>query len=74
MFEGSGSTKQKAKLQAAEMALCEFVQFTDAHEVHRILRQNVPGHSTDFTSDEIVQTASGILFQNERSNSFKSQS
>ncbi|XP_075911150.1 double-stranded RNA-specific editase 1 isoform X2 [Petromyzon marinus] len=49
-FEGSGSTKKKAKLQAAEKALRSFVQFPNACEAHIAMGQNTAA-ITDFTSD-----------------------
>uniref|UniRef100_A0A8C9X8J0 Adenosine deaminase RNA specific B1a n=1 Tax=Sander lucioperca TaxID=283035 RepID=A0A8C9X8J0_SANLU len=51
LFEGSGPTKKKAKLNAAEKALCSFVQFPNAPKVHRVMGRTLSGH-TDFTSDQ----------------------
>uniref|UniRef100_A0A3Q0TB38 Adenosine deaminase RNA specific B1a n=1 Tax=Amphilophus citrinellus TaxID=61819 RepID=A0A3Q0TB38_AMPCI len=50
LFEGFGSTKKKAKLNAAEKALRSFVQFPNASEAHVAMGQTGSVH-TDFTSD-----------------------
>ncbi|KAI3365930.1 hypothetical protein L3Q82_009694 [Scortum barcoo] len=50
-FEGSGPTKKKAKLNAAEKALCSFVQFPNASEAHMAMGRTLSVH-TDFTSDQ----------------------
>ena len=50
IFEGSGATKKKAKLQAAEKALRSFVQFPNASEAHHAMGRQII--STDFTSDD----------------------
>lgn len=50
LFEGFGSTKKKAKLDAAEKALRSFVQFPNAPEAHVVLGQT-RSNPTDFTSD-----------------------
>ncbi|XP_035984303.1 double-stranded RNA-specific editase 1 [Fundulus heteroclitus] len=50
-FDGSGSTKKKAKLNAAEKALRSFVQFPNASEAHMAMGQTLSVH-TDFTSDQ----------------------
>uniref|UniRef100_A0A665TJ35 Double-stranded RNA-specific editase 1-like n=2 Tax=Echeneis naucrates TaxID=173247 RepID=A0A665TJ35_ECHNA len=50
-FEGSGPTKKKAKLNAAEKALCSFVQFPNASEAHVAMGRTLSVH-TDFTSDQ----------------------
>lgn len=49
IFEGAGSTKKKAKLQAAEKALRSFVQFRNASEAYQAMGKKV--NSLDFTSD-----------------------
>ncbi|XP_077870406.1 double-stranded RNA-specific editase 1-like isoform X2 [Saccoglossus kowalevskii] len=49
MFEGIGTTKKKAKLQAAEKALRSFVQFPNASEAHRAMGRHII--TSDFTSD-----------------------
>ncbi|XP_054569593.1 double-stranded RNA-specific editase 1 [Eptesicus fuscus] len=50
-FEGSGPTKKKAKLQAAEKALRSFVQFPNASEAHLAMGRSL-STNTDFTSDQ----------------------
>ncbi|XP_071320830.1 double-stranded RNA-specific editase 1-like isoform X1 [Trachinotus anak] len=50
-FEGSGPTKKKAKLNAAEKALRSFVQFPNASEAHMAMGRTLSVH-TDFTSDQ----------------------
>ncbi|XP_074520836.1 double-stranded RNA-specific editase 1-like [Halichoeres trimaculatus] len=50
LFEGSGPTKKKAKLNAAEKALRSFVQFPNASEAHMAMGRTLSVH-TDFTSD-----------------------
>uniref|UniRef100_A0A8C5M6N2 Adenosine deaminase RNA specific B1 n=1 Tax=Leptobrachium leishanense TaxID=445787 RepID=A0A8C5M6N2_9ANUR len=50
-FEGSGSTKKKAKLHAAEKALRSFVQFPNASEAHLAMGRTL-SVTTDFTSDQ----------------------
>ncbi|XP_072235363.1 double-stranded RNA-specific editase 1-like [Leuresthes tenuis] len=50
LFEGSGPTKKKAKLNAAEKALHSFVQFPNASEAHMVMGRTLSVH-TDFTSD-----------------------
>ncbi|XP_069081800.1 double-stranded RNA-specific editase 1 isoform X1 [Pleurodeles waltl] len=50
-FEGSGSTKKKAKLNAAEKALRSFVQFPNASEAHLAMGRTL-SINTDFTSDQ----------------------
>ncbi|KAK5875113.1 hypothetical protein CesoFtcFv8_027636 [Champsocephalus esox] len=50
-FEGAGSTKKKAKLNAAEKALRSFVQFPNASEAHMAMGRTLSVH-TDFTSDQ----------------------
>eukprot|EP00062_Callorhinchus_milii_P015793 gi/632966409/ref/XP_007899400.1/ PREDICTED: double-stranded RNA-specific editase B2 [Callorhinchus milii] len=51
VFEGTGPTKKKAKMRAAEMALQSFVQFPNASQAHFAMGSCVnPG--TDFTSDQ----------------------
>jgi len=58
-FEGVGLTKQKAKMAAAELALCRaFVQFRNVEPVSRILLHrrrdvtNTHGDVIDFSLDE----------------------
>lgn len=51
LFEGSGPTKKKAKLSAAEKALRSFVQFPNACEAHIAMGRTLSVH-TDFTSDQ----------------------
>ncbi|XP_051785295.1 double-stranded RNA-specific editase B2 [Erpetoichthys calabaricus] len=50
-FEGSGPTKKKAKMRAAEMALKSFVQFPNASQAHFAMGM-LSNTSTDFTSDQ----------------------
>lgn len=50
-FEGSGPTKKKAKMRAAELALKSFVQFPNACQAHFAMG-NCINPSTDFTSDQ----------------------
>ncbi|XP_029462015.1 double-stranded RNA-specific editase 1 isoform X1 [Rhinatrema bivittatum] len=50
-FEGSGPTKKKAKLHAAEKALRSFVQFPNASEAHLAMGRTL-SVNTDFTSDQ----------------------
>lgn len=49
-FEGTGPTKKKAKMRAAEQALKSFVQFPNASQAHFAMG-NCFNPSTDFTSD-----------------------
>ncbi|XP_023665827.2 double-stranded RNA-specific editase 1-like isoform X2 [Paramormyrops kingsleyae] len=51
LFEGSGPTKKKAKLCAAEKALRSFVQFPNACEAHLAMGRTI-AVTTDFTSDQ----------------------
>uniref|UniRef100_A0A8C9RFQ3 Adenosine deaminase RNA specific B1 n=1 Tax=Scleropages formosus TaxID=113540 RepID=A0A8C9RFQ3_SCLFO len=51
LFEGSGPTKKKAKLSAAEKALRSFVQFPNASEAHLAMGRTL-SVNTDFTSDQ----------------------
>ncbi|CAH6789860.1 Adarb1 [Phodopus roborovskii] len=51
IFEGSGPTKKKAKLHAAEKALRSFVQFPNASEAHLAMGRTL-SVNTDFTSDQ----------------------
>ncbi|ETE72898.1 Double-stranded RNA-specific editase 1, partial [Ophiophagus hannah] len=51
LFEGSGPTKKKAKLHAAEKALRSFVQFPNASEAHLAMGRTL-SINTDFTSDQ----------------------
>lgn len=50
-FEGTGPTKKKAKLRAAELALKSFVQFPNACQAHFAMG-NCANPPTDFTSDQ----------------------
>uniref|UniRef100_A0A8C9SPS0 Adenosine deaminase RNA specific B1b n=1 Tax=Scleropages formosus TaxID=113540 RepID=A0A8C9SPS0_SCLFO len=51
LFEGSGPTKKKAKLSAAEKALRSFVQFPNASEAHLAMGRTLTVNA-DFTSDQ----------------------
>ncbi|XP_055271259.1 double-stranded RNA-specific editase 1 isoform X2 [Moschus berezovskii] len=51
VFEGSGPTKKKAKLHAAEKALRSFVQFPNASEAHLAMGRSLSTNA-DFTSDQ----------------------
>lgn len=53
VFEGLGPTKKKAKLSAAEKALCSFVQFPNASEAHAAMGRTLSAHM-DFTSDHAI--------------------
>ncbi|XP_028933435.2 double-stranded RNA-specific editase B2 [Ornithorhynchus anatinus] len=50
-FEGTGPTKKKAKMRAAELALRSFVQFPNACQAHFAMG-NGASPPTDFTSDQ----------------------
>ncbi|XP_006141395.1 double-stranded RNA-specific editase B2 isoform X1 [Tupaia chinensis] len=50
-FEGTGPTKKKAKMRAAELALKSFVQFPNACQAHLAMGSGV-SPCTDFTSDQ----------------------
>ncbi|XP_008305894.1 double-stranded RNA-specific editase B2 [Cynoglossus semilaevis] len=50
-FEGTGPTKKKAKMRAAELALKSFVQFPNAPQAH-LAMGNISNPSADFTSDQ----------------------
>ncbi|KAK2886214.1 double-stranded RNA-specific editase B2 [Channa argus] len=50
-FEGTGPTKKKAKLRAAELALKSFIQFPNAPQAH-LAMGNMSDPSDDFTSDQ----------------------
>uniref|UniRef100_A0A3Q3K7X6 Adenosine deaminase RNA specific B2 (inactive) n=1 Tax=Monopterus albus TaxID=43700 RepID=A0A3Q3K7X6_MONAL len=50
-FEGTGPTKKKAKMRAAELALKSFIQFPNAPQAH-LAMGNMSSPSTDFTSDQ----------------------
>lgn len=50
-FEGTGPTKKKAKMRAAELALKSFVQFPNACQAHFAMG-NCFNPSPDFTSDQ----------------------
>ncbi|XP_032900799.1 double-stranded RNA-specific editase B2 [Amblyraja radiata] len=51
LFEGTGPTKKKAKMRAAELALQSFVQFPNASQAHFAMG-NCVNPSADFTSDQ----------------------
>ncbi|XP_078085867.1 double-stranded RNA-specific editase B2 [Mustelus asterias] len=51
LFEGTGPTKKKAKMRAAEMALQSFVQFPNASQAH-LAMGNCVNPTADFTSDQ----------------------
>ncbi|XP_035267853.1 double-stranded RNA-specific editase B2 [Anguilla anguilla] len=50
-FEGTGPTKKKAKMRAAELALKSFVQFPNAPQAHFAMG-NLGNPAADFTSDQ----------------------
>ncbi|XP_051910686.1 double-stranded RNA-specific editase B2 isoform X2 [Hippocampus zosterae] len=50
-FEGTGPTKKKAKMRAAEQALRSFIQFPNAPQAH-LAMGNISNPSVDFTSDQ----------------------
>uniref|UniRef100_A0A668AMK5 Adenosine deaminase RNA specific B2 (inactive) n=1 Tax=Myripristis murdjan TaxID=586833 RepID=A0A668AMK5_9TELE len=50
-FEGTGPTKKKAKMRAAELALRSFIQFPNAPQAH-LAMGNLSNPSADFTSDQ----------------------
>ncbi|XP_006889018.1 PREDICTED: double-stranded RNA-specific editase B2-like [Elephantulus edwardii] len=50
-FEGTGPTKKKAKMRAAELALKSFVQFPNACQAHFAMGNGM-SPSPDFTSDQ----------------------
>ncbi|KAM6176448.1 double-stranded RNA-specific editase B2 [Erethizon dorsatum] len=50
-FEGTGPTKKKAKMRAAELALKSFVQFPNACQAHLAMGSGT-SLCTDFTSDQ----------------------
>lgn len=59
LYEGSGPTKKKARLSAAENALRSLVQVPNASEAHMELGRTLAVH-TDFTSDQA--DFPGLLF------------
>nr|KAG5703760.1 hypothetical protein BaRGS_009558 [Batillaria attramentaria] len=59
-FRGSGSTKKKAKMMAAEAALRSFVQFPNASEAHQAMGRQVTT-TGDFT-DELAEIDKTCLF------------
>lgn len=50
-FEGTGPTKKKAKMKAAEMALKSFIQFPNASQAH-LAMGGLSNPTADFTSDQ----------------------
>ncbi|KAK1794695.1 hypothetical protein P4O66_001267 [Electrophorus voltai] len=50
-FEGTGPTKKKAKMHAAELALRSFVQFPNAPQAHLAMGGGGGDPTADFTSD-----------------------
>ncbi|KAJ8388125.1 hypothetical protein AAFF_G00146160 [Aldrovandia affinis] len=50
-FEGTGPTKKKAKMRAAELALKSFVQFPNASQAHFAMG-TLGNPAADFTSDQ----------------------
>ncbi|XP_043081725.1 double-stranded RNA-specific editase B2 [Puntigrus tetrazona] len=50
-FEGTGPTKKKAKMKAAEMALKSFIQFPNASQAH-LAMGGLSNPAADFTSDQ----------------------
>ncbi|XP_062377336.1 double-stranded RNA-specific editase B2 [Sardina pilchardus] len=50
-YEGTGPTKKKAKMRAAELALRSFVQFPNAPQAHSAMGA-LSSAPTDFTSDQ----------------------
>lgn len=50
-FEGTGPTKKKAKMRAAELALKSFIQFPNAPQAH-LAMGNISNPTADFTSDQ----------------------
>ncbi|XP_035801924.2 double-stranded RNA-specific editase B2 isoform X2 [Amphiprion ocellaris] len=50
-FEGTGPTKKKAKMRAAELALKSFIQFPNAPQAH-LAMGSISNPSADFTSDQ----------------------
>lgn len=69
VFRGSGSTKKKAKMVAAEAALQSFVQFPNASEAHLAMGRQVTT-TGDFTDEmaEINKTCLFNDFENQASN------
>ena len=65
-FEGQGTTKKNAKLQAAEKALKSFVQFPNASEVHKVMGRKIL--DADFTSDDAAIDHSGDTLFNDFEN------
>ncbi|XP_059901749.1 double-stranded RNA-specific editase B2-like [Gadus macrocephalus] len=60
-FEGTGPTKKKAKMRAAELALKSFVQFPNAPQAH-LAMGNLSDPAADFTSDQAADFP-GTLFK-----------
>ncbi|KAJ8306832.1 hypothetical protein KUTeg_014916 [Tegillarca granosa] len=59
-YEGSGTSKKKAKLDAAEKALKSFVQFSNPSEAHKAMGRQLV--NADFTSDNAEGAATSVLF------------
>ncbi|XP_071943509.1 double-stranded RNA-specific editase 1-like [Antedon mediterranea] len=78
-FEGEGTTKKKAKLNAAENALRSFIQFPNPNEAHLAMGQRI--YSCDFTSDCVdpfnpppnVETSSAVVSTNPPENNGNSK-
>lgn len=68
-FEGTGPTKKKAKMRAAELALSSFVQFPNAAQAHSAMG-GVSNPTTDFTSD--LSDFPETLFKGFEPDSFRS--
>ncbi|BFZ22672.1 hypothetical protein BsWGS_25711 [Bradybaena similaris] len=60
-FEGRGSSKNHAKLHAAEQALKSFVQFPDASGAHQALGRGFLPSTADFTTDSDM-VGTGLFF------------
>lgn len=59
-YEGNGTSKKKAKLDAAEKALKSFVQFSNPSEAHKAMGRQLV--NADFTSDAAEGAATSVLF------------
>ncbi|XP_074653053.1 double-stranded RNA-specific editase 1-like [Tubulanus polymorphus] len=60
-YEGSGNSKQKAKLACAERALQSFIQYPNAFEAHQALGRHC--QNGDFTADA-MELGAEVLFNN----------